>query len=228
MSSSVALYARTSRPDQSTVQQLVRLRDGTPEGAAEFVDDGVSGRRDSRPALDHLLSEVAAGRVRELRVLRMDRLGRTVRGILRVFDECEKVGCRIVVVDQAIDTSTATGRLVRNVLASVSELEGDLIRSRTKDALDSIRSGARATRSGRPIGRPSLVSPDLIAEIQRLREHEGLEWSRIAVRVHHPASSCRKWYSASKAGKSRVIKRPDGFGAAVKDQGVAPSQSVPS
>lgn len=209
---SAASYARVSTAEQSAQQQLDRLRAAAP-GSREFVDTAVSGRLDSRPAFDRLRAEIERGDVDAVFVTRLDRLGRSARAIISFFEFAEARGVRVVVTDQGpIDTSTAVGRLVRTVLAAMAELEADLIRDRTRDAMTALKAGTRATRSGRPVGRPPRVTQELIADIRRLRDAERLRWAQVAVRLHVPASSARKWYSNARAAeKARVINGAAGF-----------------
>lgn len=203
-----ASYSRVSTSEQSTIQQLERLRNAAP-GAAEYVDDAVSGRLDHRPEFDRLRTAIERREVGEVYVCKIDRLGRSAKAVLEFFELAERHGCRVVVTDQGVDTSTPVGRVVRTILAALAELEADLIRERTQAAMDSFKDGSR-TPKGR-VGRKPVVTPELVAQIRTLREGRGLQWSAIARTVHHPASSCRKWYSASRAGKLRVINGPGEF-----------------
>jgi hypothetical protein len=82
-----------------------------------------------------------------------------------------------------------------------------------------IRAGLRATRSGKPIGRPRRLTPELLARIVELRDTSDAKgsqrtWAQIAQSVHHLAGSCKKWYSASRSETSRVINPLPGFGSA--------------
>ncbi len=226
-----ALYARVSTTGQTTQQQLDRLR-GVAPGAAEFVDDAVSGRLAQRPEFDRLTSSIERGEVRVLYVCKIDRLGRSAKAVLEFFDLAERCGCRIVVTDQGVDTSSPVGRVVRTILAALAELEADLTRERTQAAMDAFRTGTR-TPKGR-VGRPPRVTEDLLREIRRLRDEEHLQWSRVAVRLHVPASSARKWYSNSSRPKGapppetpRVINEPGAFGADPPDRESVPCTEGP-
>lgn len=190
-----AIYARVSTEDQSVGPQLDRLRAATSDIVSPFVDDAVSGRLEHRPAFDLLREKIRTGEVDVVYVTKLDRLGRSAKAILDFFREAEDRGCRVVVLDQAIDTSTPVGRLVRTVLAAMAELEADLIRERTQDAMRAIKEGRRGTRSGKPPGRPRRLTPEKAAEIRALRypdRGEGLPWKAIARRVGLPWSTCAK------------------------------------
>ena len=183
-------YARVSTDSQEIRTQSDRLALAAP-GARPFADDGVSGKGVERPSFDSLLGEIRAGHVGSVYVTKLDRLGRSARGILEFFDQAEDNGVRVVVLDQQIDTATPVGRLVRTVLSGMAELEADLISSRTRDAMAAFKAGTRRTKSGRPVGRPRKITPEHEAQISRLRG-EGFRWADIAMKVHLPTGSCRK------------------------------------
>ncbi len=207
----VALYGRTSTDSQgeSLETQLARLRVAVP-GAVEFVDAGISGRGVDRPAFDRLLAEVRSERVVSVTVTKLDRLGRSAKTILEFFNEAEAHHVRVVVVDQAIDTSTPVGRMVRTVLAAMAELEADLIAERTREAMAAFKTGARKTRSGRPVGCPRRLTPEIV---QRIREErgKGLQWSVVAQHVGIPAGTCRKVGPAPQSDNPRAENPPPEF-----------------
>jgi DNA invertase Pin-like site-specific DNA recombinase len=174
------------------------------------VDDAVSGRLFSRPAFDRLRSAVEGGEVHEVYVCKIDRLGRSAKGILEFFDFCEAHDVRVVVTDQGIDTATPIRRFFRTVAAAFAELEADLARERTRDAMVAFKAGTRKTRSGKPVGRPRVLTDELLRRIHELRDtprDDGKRrtWGQIARMVHHPAGSLKKWYAASRSDFPRVI-----------------------
>lgn len=168
MSPRIAIYARASTDSQSTAFQEAALLSYCSSRSwlnpEVFADEGVSGIRDNRPALDKLRARVLRGEFDIVVVQKMDRLGRSLGMILRFWDELDAAGVRVVVVDQAIDTSTAAGRLQRNMLAALAEFERELILERT-------RAGIQRARSLRKkFGRPRTVSDGQrvsIAELAR-------------------------------------------------------------
>src|SRR5262245_44796716 len=146
-----ALYARVSTTDQTPENQLVALRAfAAARGwrATEFVDHGVSGAKDRRPALDALLAAVRARRVDLVLCVRLDRLARSTRQLVTLAGDFEALGVDLVVIDQAIDTTTPSGRLLFHVLAAIAEFERDLIRDRVVAGLQ--RAKAHGVRLGRP------------------------------------------------------------------------------
>ena len=151
----VAFYCRVSTSDQHTEPQLHALRTYAAarglEIAAEYVDHGISGAKDRRPALDRLLADARRRRFDVLACTKLDRLARSVHHLTSLGRELEALGIDLVVLDQAIDTSTPSGRLLFHVLGSIAEFERDLIRERTA-------AGIRAAkRRGARIGRPKAA-----------------------------------------------------------------------
>ncbi len=181
----VALYARVSTSDQHAEVQLHQLhayasRAGGPEPLV-FIDKGVSGSRGSRPALDRLM---AAARLREVGavvVVKLDRLARSVRHLTQLAEELEALDVGLVVLDQAIDTTTPSGRLLFHVLSSIAEFERDLIRERTKAGLDAAR------RRGKRLGRPPVTDRRTRDRIRRLRTRgQSIRAIAAGVGVSHP------------------------------------------
>jgi DNA invertase Pin-like site-specific DNA recombinase len=213
-----AIYARASTVEQTCVQQLDRLRVVAP-GALEYVDEGVSGCLSSRPALDRLRSDIVAGRVGSVYAVKVDRLGRSVRSVLEFFDLCEAHNVRVVLVDQAIDTSTPMGRFARTSWAAFAELEVDLIRERTRDAMAAIKAGTRRTRTGRPPGRQPRLTPELVAAVVEARRRKPpVPYRILAVRLGIPKGTCRRAFSLASRGLPAFVtpagsQRPGGEGA---------------
>jgi DNA invertase Pin-like site-specific DNA recombinase len=161
----IALYARVSSQEQRPEIQLHALREYAErrgEGAVEFVDHGVSGGKDRRPALDELMQAARRREIKAVAVTKLDRLARSVRHLTNLASELEALGVDLVVLDQGIDTSTATGRLLFNVLGAIGEFERDLIVDRTKAGL------AAARRRGIRLGRPRALGQDQVKRARRL------------------------------------------------------------
>jgi len=161
-----ALHARVSTIDQHAEVQLEALRDYAARRgleAVEFVDQGVSGAKAKRPALDEMLAAVHRREVDLVVCVKLDRLARSVRHLTEMAAEFDALGIDLVVLDQAIDTSTPTGRLLFHVLAAIGEFELDLIRERTKAGL------AAARRRGKRLGRPPRLDARARRRVKRLR-----------------------------------------------------------
>jgi DNA invertase Pin-like site-specific DNA recombinase len=162
----IALYARSSTRGQKLTAQLEALRDYAAHRggeALEFVDRGVSGAQDRRPALDRLMEAVRRREVNAVAITKLDRMARSVRHLTEVAAELEAVRVSLVVLDQAIDTGTPSGQLLFNVLGSIAEFERDLIRERVSAGLKA------AKRRGQQLGRPPALDARGIARARRLR-----------------------------------------------------------
>lgn len=151
----VALYARTSTTDQHPEMQINALRKHAEERGwqivAEYVDHGVSGRKDRRPQLDELMKHVSRGGLDVVAVWKFDRFARSVRHLVLTLDDLHARGIDFVSMQDGVDTSTPTGRFQFHILSAVAQLEADIVRSRTIAGL------AEARRRGAKIGRPRAV-----------------------------------------------------------------------
>lgn len=122
-----------------------------------IVDEGHSGATLDRPGLRELIAMIEAGEVSTVIVYRIDRISRSLRNLLNMWhDVFERHGCSLVSVSEQFDTSTATGRLFFNMVASFAEYERETIRDRLKGGrIAKARSGDRATGAV-PIGYRSV------------------------------------------------------------------------
>ena len=108
-----AIYARVSTLDQAPENQLAELRRYvTTRGwtATEFVDRGVSGSRDRRPALGAVLTDVKRRRFDVLVCWRLDRLGRSLKHLVTLLDELQELGVAFVSLAGGIDATTPAGK----------------------------------------------------------------------------------------------------------------------
>jgi DNA invertase Pin-like site-specific DNA recombinase len=121
----------------------------------EYVDQGVSGAKDRRPALDALLRDAKRRRFDVLVCWRLDRLGRNLRHLILLLDELTAVGVGFVTLGEGIDTTSPTGRLVLHVLGAISEFERSRIAERVRAGLQ--RARAHGVRLGRPRKSPTAT-----------------------------------------------------------------------
>jgi len=153
MQKRVAVYARVSTADQCCEPQLLDLREYVAARgwrAVEFVDQGVSGARDRRPALDRLLAEVKARKVDVVVVAAFDRFGRSVRHLVETLELFRHLGVEFVSLREQIDTGSPLGQAVFTIIAAIAQLERSLIAER-------VRAGLRRARAdGKRLGRPPL------------------------------------------------------------------------
>lgn len=128
-----------------------------------IYEDVASGKDTNRPQLHHALGAVESGLAGGLVVAKLDRLSRSLVDFAGLLQRSTQQGWGLIVLDLGVDTSTPSGRLVANVMASVAQWEREQISGRTKDAL------AERRAQGGPLGRPSGISDDLARRILRER-----------------------------------------------------------
>ena len=160
-------YARVSTHDQNPDAQRDRLIE---EGAIRVFTDIVSGQRFDRPAQAKLIDHARPGD--RLCIIRLDRLGRSLRELLETIDDLKTRGIHLVSLEERLDTSSAAGELVFHVFGSIAHFERRLISERTRDGI------AAARKRGRTPGRPPL-DPETVSAAQKLIE-AGLSPSRTA------------------------------------------------
>lgn len=134
-----AIYCRVSRPDQDiTVQVKDCTRYCEAHGIEIYLiyqDNGFSGSRDRRPAFDEMLADMRQYKFNCIVVSKLDRIGRSLRHLLSLFEEFKTKGVHLVAVSQNIDTSGAAGQLQLHILSAFAEYERALISERTRDGL---------------------------------------------------------------------------------------------
>ena len=180
-----AIYARVSTTDQSTEPQVqearryVRARSWAE--ATEYVDHGVSGAKDRRPALDRLIRDARRGRIDVIVIWSLDRLGRSLRHLVVLLDEIHALDISLVSLREGLDLSTPAGRLQWQIIGAISEFERARIAERVAAGL------ARAKSQGKTLGRPRVeVSADALASVV------GLSTRQAAVRLGISASTVRR------------------------------------
>ncbi len=170
-------YARVSTPDQDPTAQLEQLRTycgARGWGIHEYVDRGVSGAKERRPGLDALLQAVRRRKVDVVVCTKLDRLARSLEHLVALRKEFKTLGVELVVLDQALDTTTSAGKALFGMLAVFAEFERDLIRERV------IAGVRRAKALGKRLGRPrALVGRE---QVLALRE-TGLSYRTIGRRL---------------------------------------------
>jgi len=181
--SRIAIYARVSTTDQSTESQLLDLRRYTRERGwnifKEYVDEGISGTKDSRPALNELMNDARKRRFDVVLVWRFDRFARSTKHLILALEEFKNLGIDFVSYQENIDTSSPLGSAIFTIISAVAQLERDIIAERVKAGL------RRARENGKKLGRPR-ASVD-VEKVRELRS-EGLSYRAIAKRfgVSHP------------------------------------------
>ena len=170
-----AIYARVStnngqNPEMqlSEIRQYCLKREWTV--VKEYVDKGISGSKEHRPALDSLLVDCQKRAIDCVVVYRYDRFARSLRQLVNALEEFRALGIDFVSLHEGVDTSTPNGRLVFGIFASIAEFERELIRDRVKSGL------ALAKSKGKHLGRPRVRVDHL--QIASLRK-QGRSWAEI-------------------------------------------------
>lgn len=138
-------YARVSTQDQNLEMQLDAL---SKAGCQQIFKEKVSGIKSDRPELAAMQQILRKDDV--VYIYKLDRLGRSLKHLLEIAGEFEKKGVGLVSINDPVNTTTASGKLVFNIFASIAEFEKDLIRERTKSGLEAAR--ARGRKGGRSRG----------------------------------------------------------------------------
>ena len=144
-------YARVSTGDQDLTGQRQRLQ---AIGALRIFEDVVSGQTFQRPGLTELLDYVRPGDT--LAVVRLDRLGRSLRELLDVVETLKQRGVALLSLEEKIDTSSAAGELVFHVFGAIAQFERRLIAERTRDGMNAARA-----KGGSQAGRRSTTTSSM-------------------------------------------------------------------
>lgn len=185
-----AIYARVSTADQTCENQLLELhRYATARGwtVVDYVDQGVSGAKDRRPALDTLLADARRRRFDILVVWRLDRLGRNLRHLVTLLEDVQALGIAFVSLAEGIDATTPAGKLQMHILAAIAEFERARIAERVRAGL------ARAKAQGQRLGRrPRWVSDDDLGRVAHLSTRKAAAQLGLPSSVLHRARVSRK------------------------------------
>ncbi len=150
----VAVYGRVSTTEQTSENQLIDLRDYCRargwETVQEYVDEGVSGTKDRRPALDRMMAAVRARKVDIVVVAAFDRFGRSVPHLVASLELFRHLGVEFISLREAIDTGSPLGQAIYTIIAAIAQLERSLIVERMKAGL------RRARAQGKRLGRPAV------------------------------------------------------------------------
>ena len=172
-----------------------------------LVDDGYSGSTLDRPAMNELRLRIERKEIRAIFVTKLDRLSRNLRDILDILDLCRATDTVLLSASEALDTSTAVGKLVIHMLGSFAEFERGRISERTSDVLGYKRRAGKVYSGKPPFGYrrdgDSLVEvPDEQTALNEMRSkrNDGQTYKSIiamlderGVKPHNGA----KWYPSS-------------------------------
>ena len=180
-----AIYARVSTVDQEPENQLQELRryvEARGWTATEYVDRGVSGAKERRPALDQLVTDARRRRFDVVVCWRLDRLGRNLKHLITLLEELQALGVAFVSLAEGIDATTPAGKLQMHILGAIAEFERERIRERVLAGLQ------RAKTQGKRLGRPRAVVP-----IERVQKVAGLSVDTAARTLGVSRSTLKRW-----------------------------------
>ena len=175
----VAIYARVSTSSQDSSNQLLELRIIAKrmgyEVVSEFIDNGISGSkgREGRPALDLMMKSATQRKFDMVMCWSIDRLGRSLQNLVEILNELQSMSIDLFFLQQGMDTSTPSGRMIFSVFGAIGEFERNLIRERV------IAGQKRAVANGVKMGRPSKMNDGMRSAIKLLRE-KGMGIKQIA------------------------------------------------
>jgi DNA invertase Pin-like site-specific DNA recombinase len=190
----VALYCRvsTNSGQQSPAMQVRELREYAERRAwlivDEYTDQGVSGAKESRPALNRLMTDAHRRRFDAILVWKLDRFGRSLRHLVNALAEFEALGIAFVSLRDNLDLSTPSGRLMFQIIGAMAEFERTLIAER-------VRAGMRNARAkGSKIGRPPLtyLPLDMRSAIAEAYERKEGSLRQLAARFETSVGSIQR------------------------------------
>ena len=165
----VAIYVRVSTNEQTTENQVRELKQWADRAGHEMVaiydDNGVSGakHREYRKEFDKLLKGAVGREFDLVAAWSVDRLGRSQQDLIGFLQELHGAGVELYLHQQALDTTTPSGRAMFQMMGVFAEFERSMISERVKAGL------ARAKSNGKQLGRPT-VSTEIEEQITRLRD----------------------------------------------------------
>lgn len=191
----IAAYARvsTNNHHQDPEVQMKDIRAFAEYKGGEivdtYIDRGISGTKSSRPELNRMMADAAAGKFDTVVVWKFDRFARNAQHMLKALETFQSLGIAFVSVTENIDTSTSTGKMVFTVMAAVAEME----RSNTVERIHAGLRNARA-KGHRPGVKRQVI--DLGAVRERMAQGEsmrgiakkiGVSTSLLALRLKEKA-----------------------------------------
>src|SRR5438477_3442205 len=188
----VALYARVSTlNNQDPEMQLAELREYAErrgwEIVEEFIDQGVSGCKEFRPALNRLMSDACRRQFDAVLVWKIDRFGRSLKHLVNALADLAALGVAFVSLRDNLDLSTPSGRLMFQIIGAMAEFERALIQER-------VRAGIRNARAkGRRLGRPRVLVD--VSRIASLRA-QGRSWAQIRVETGISKGTAQRAFSS--------------------------------
>jgi DNA invertase Pin-like site-specific DNA recombinase len=186
---SVALYARVSTLDKGQDPQM-QLRELRAHAQAqgwtvysEYVDKGISGSKDSRPALNRMMADAQARQFDAVLCWKLDRFSRSLKHLINSLETLAVSAVSFVSLRDNLDLTTAAGRLMFQMIGAFAEFEREITRERVRAGLQNARA------KGKQLGRRARTDIDVSA-LLALRS-AGLSWRKIAAQTGIPMSTVK-------------------------------------
>ena len=165
----VAIYVRVSTKDQSVDMQLNDLKRYSKERGLSvfkvYQDNGVSGTKETRPALNELVNDAKKRKFDVVLVWRFDRFARSTKHLVNALYEFRNLGIDFISYQENIDTSSPLGEAIFTIISAMSTLERDIIAERVKGGL------RKARVNGKKLGRPEVeVDTDKVIEYRKQKK----------------------------------------------------------
>jgi DNA invertase Pin-like site-specific DNA recombinase len=165
-----AAYLRVSTVDQvekGLLSQMMAIKDHFKRNGITnfkiYQDEGVSGAKASRPALDEMLEEVKNGKIKSITAFSFSRISRSCSHLLKLLELCNEYDCQLVSITEAIDSKTHMGKLLMTLIGAIAEMERAMLRERVLAGIERARREGKVT-FGRPKTRPEKLLRQLIAK----------------------------------------------------------------
>lgn len=180
-----AIYLRVSTREQSTAAQRAELETVAERAGWQVVevyeDAGISGAkgRDQRPAFDRLLKDATRRRFDLVMAWSIDRLGRSLQHLVVTLADLQAAGIDLYLRQQAVDTTTPSGRALFQMLGVFAEFERGMIRERVQAGVDRARSAGK--RLGRPTTDPKIAAAIRVSLAAGISIRKAAELHRVGI-----------------------------------------------
>jgi len=184
----VVIYGRVSTTDQTTDNQLYKLREIIEIRGWNLVDtytdEGISGSkgRDKRPEFNRLCKDMCKGNFDRILVWDVSRLGRSLQDLVVFLNDLNSVNVDLYIHQSGLDTSTPSGRMMFQMVGVFSEFERSMISERVKSGLE------RVKKQGKKLGRKKTITDDIRNKVYMLMD-QGKSYSYITNELNVPKSS---------------------------------------
>lgn len=188
MTEKVVIYGRVSTSDQTTDNQIYKLKEIIEINGWDqvdfYVDEGISGTkgRDKRPEFDRMCKDMVRRKFNRILVWDVSRLGRSLQHLVEFLNDVNSLGINLYIHQSGLDTSTPSGRMMFQMVGVFSEFERSMISERVKLGLQ------RVQRQGKRLGRPKTVTCELRDKVCHLLD-QGRSYNFINRELGTPKST---------------------------------------